>query len=306
MLFFSCSETISEAPIQKAGFISTNNLAVETTPKVTGTYYTISKVAEQAAYVKFTKSLEANDAITILAEVDHANNAKSVGMDLPFTKIVFFGNPYLGTPLIQKNQLAGIDLPQKVLFYDNGSNNGLALYNSTEYLRTRHGLDGVETLSTISNALKKLVSDATKSEIMEVADQKVGMGEGVESLESNQSFEATYNTLKSIVLNNPDLRIILELDHKANAASVGMELRPTRLIVFGNPNLGTLLMKDSQTIALDLPQKMLVWQNAEGKVMVSYNDPYYFANRHELENSEEQLSTIKGALQTIANSAAGL
>ena len=225
-----------------------------------GTIYSINDVAVQGAYNQLKQSLKKNENISIIAEVDHQQNAKSVGLDLNETKIIFFGNPKLGTPLMQKNQLAGLDLPQKVLFYKNEDKIDIAIYNSVDYLRSRHQLDGVQNLETIEGALSNLVSSNTKSETMATAQQTVGFSEGIITKESTLSFEDSYQTLKSSLQSNPNLTVIAELDHQANAASVGLDLRPTKNVIFGNPNLGTPLMQEEQSMGLDLPQKMLFWQ----------------------------------------------
>ncbi|KZS39124.1 hypothetical protein AWE51_11240 [Aquimarina aggregata] len=71
---------------------------------------------------------------------------------------------------------------------------------------------------------------------------EVTKGQGIVTKTSSKSFEETYNTLVEVITNNPNLKIIAELNHQANAASVGLELNPTRIIMFGNPKLGTPLM----------------------------------------------------------------
>jgi uncharacterized protein (DUF302 family) len=303
----SCSQNDndpSQNDISENNLTASINLSNEDFP--VGTNYSISAIAIQGAYNQFIQKLKKNDAISIVAQVDHSRNAKSVGLELDYTRIVFFGNPALGTPLMQKNQLAGLDLPQKVLFYRTENKSDVILYNSVSYLRSRHNLEGVATLDKISNALENLVSDVSKRPIMEAAAQRVEFMEGIITKESTRNFETTYSALRSAITNNPKLSLVLELDHKANAASVGLELRPTKLIVFGNPNLGTPLMQDEQTTGLDLPQKMLVWKDEEGNVKVSYNDIYFIAQRHGVEGNVEVLNKISNALANLANTAAGL
>ncbi len=303
----SCSQTETDSfkdGISEANLSASENLNDEDFP--VGTNYSKSAIAIQGSYNQLIKNLKKNDAISIVAEIDHSRNAKSVGLELDFTRIVFFGNPVLGTPLMQKNQLAGLDLPQKVLFYRTENKNDIILYNSVEYLSSRHNLEGVATLDKISNALENLVSTVSKSPVKEAAAQKVEFMEGIITKVSTQDFDATYTTLKNTIANNPNLSIVVELDHQANAASVGLELRPTKLIVFGNPNLGTPLMQDEQTTGLDLPQKMLVWEDEEGNVKVSYNDIYFIAQRHGIEGNAEVLNKISTALANLANTAAGL
>ncbi len=126
---------------------------------------------------------------------------------------------------------------------------------------------------------------------------------GIISKTSTLDFDSTYKKLKSVIENNPNLKIITELNHQANADSVGLELNPTRIIMFGNPKLGTPLMQNSQTAGLDLPQKILVHQNNEGIVTISYNNPLYLKNRHSITNQEAVLDKISGALDNITNAA---
>lgn len=126
---------------------------------------------------------------------------------------------------------------------------------------------------------------------------------GVISKISNKSFEETYAALITIINNNPNLKIIAQLDHQANAASVGLELNPTRIILFGNPKLGTPLMQSLQTIGLDLPQKILVWQDAKKVVYVTYNDPKYLEKRHGITEKAEVFQKISNALNTITDTA---
>ena len=100
------------------------------------------------------------------------------------------------------------------------------------------------------------------------------------------------------------LRLIAEVDHSANADDIGETLRPTRLVIFGNPVLGTPLMQAQRTIGIDLPQKMLVYENANGAVIIAYNEPTFLAARHGITGAEGTLSLISGALAGLANGAA--
>jgi uncharacterized protein (DUF302 family) len=86
------------------------------------------------------------------------------------------------------------------------------------------------------------------------------------------------------------------IDHSKGAAGVGIELPPTTLVIFGNPKVGTPLMKCSRTAAIDLPQKMLIWSDASGQTWLAYNDPVYMAKRHDVKGCEESIKKVTGAL----------
>lgn len=268
-----------------------------------GTRFSFSKVSQQGAYNQFKQNLLKKEGISIIAEVDHAKNARTVGEELNETKILFFGNPNLGTPLMQKNQLAGLDLPQKVLFYKAENNKAIILYNSTAYLMSRHSLEGVATLDKISGALENMVSEVSKSPVENSKVQNIEAGAGIITKKSKNTFEETYSVLKNRISANSNIRIFAELDHQANAARVGLDLNPTKIIIFGNPKLGTPLMKEKQSIALDLPQKMLVWENDKGEVFVSYNDPEFISERHSLQSNKQIIQKISKVLDGLSNAA---
>jgi uncharacterized protein (DUF302 family) len=100
------------------------------------------------------------------------------------------------------------------------------------------------------------------------------------------------------------ITVLARIDHSAAAAKVGLELRPTEVLIFGNPKAGTPLMQMAQTMGIDLPLKVLVWQNDEGKTWLSYNDPKWLASRHEIESvAVQKLAGIATGLMDIAKEA---
>ena len=100
------------------------------------------------------------------------------------------------------------------------------------------------------------------------------------------------------------MTVFAHVDHAAGAAAVGMQLRPTDLLIFGAAKGGTPLMQSVQSIGIDLPLKALVWQDEAGTTWVSYNDPAYLAHRHGLgESTSAPVSAMSGALKAIATKA---
>ena len=100
------------------------------------------------------------------------------------------------------------------------------------------------------------------------------------------------------------LEVFARIDHAAGAAEVGLNLRPTELIIFGNARAGTPLMQSVQTVGIDLPLKVLVWQDAPGKTWLSYNESSWIARRHGVRNAEQVVSKMGAALSAIARKAA--
>jgi len=88
-----------------------------------------------------------------------------------------------------------------------------------------------------------------------------------------------------LLLQSKGIKIFARIDQQAEAAQVGLEMRPTELLIFGDPKAGTPLMNAHPSIAIDLPLKALVWEAADGQVWLSYNSPEYLAERHQLEKA---------------------
>jgi uncharacterized protein (DUF302 family) len=100
------------------------------------------------------------------------------------------------------------------------------------------------------------------------------------------------------------MAVLARIDHAQAAAKVGMELRPTEVLVFGNPKAGTPLMQQSQTMGIDLPLKILVWQDGERKTWLAYNDPEWLARRHgAVDGTAVLLDAMSAALADVAASA---
>lgn len=100
------------------------------------------------------------------------------------------------------------------------------------------------------------------------------------------------------------MAVLARVDHAAAAAQVGMALRPTEVVLFGNPRAGTPLMQAVQTMGIDLPLKALVWQDAAGKTWLAYNDPKWLAERHDAGVGRERpLGAMTDALAAVAKEA---
>ena len=100
------------------------------------------------------------------------------------------------------------------------------------------------------------------------------------------------------------MTVLARIDHAAAAVKAGMELRPTEVVLFGNPRAGTPLMQVAQTMGIDLPLKALVWQDTDGKTWFAYNDPKWLAKRHQaLVGTERSLGAMTDALAAVAKEA---
>ena len=127
--------------------------------------------------------------------------------------------------------------------------------------------------------------------------------DGVIDVKSKYSVAHTADRFKGIV-QKKGMKVMAHVKHDKGAKTVGIEIKPTELLIFGNPKIGSPMMACTRSIAIDLPQKLLVWEDDNGQVWMSYNDPVYIADRHKL--SQDCRATVKkasGALKKLTNKA---
>jgi len=127
---------------------------------------------------------------------------------------------------------------------------------------------------------------------------------GLITLPSAHGAKATADRLAAEVTAK-GMTLFARVDHAAGAKEVGLALRPTEVLIFGNARGGAPLMQAKQTIGIDLPLKALVWEDADGKVWLSYNDPGWIAQRHGAMGITEMTSRLAAALAALAKAAAG-
>ena len=124
-------------------------------------------------------------------------------------------------------------------------------------------------------------------------------GEGVVSRQSRYPVLETIDRVEA-VLQERKITIFARIDHGGEAARAGLQMRPAQLLIFGNPRAGTPLMNAAPTVAIDLPMKVLAWQDEAGKIWLSYNSPDYLKRRHDLPDSLVQNVAVVEALVDAA------
>lgn len=125
---------------------------------------------------------------------------------------------------------------------------------------------------------------------------------GMISKKSAHSVKETLDRLEA-VLKKKGIGVALRWSHNEKGASVGIPLRPTELLMFGNPKLGTHMFTSKQTAGIDLPLKALAWEDEKGQVWLTYNDPAYIAKRHGITDRAKIVAKMTGALDNLTNAA---
>ena len=127
---------------------------------------------------------------------------------------------------------------------------------------------------------------------------------GMITKKSNYSVKETLDRLEG-VLKEKGITIALRWSHSDNGNKVGIPLRPTELLIFGNPKLGTNMFTSKQTAGIDFPMKALAWEDEKGQVWLTYNDPAYLAKRHGITDRDEVVKKMNGALDKFSSAATG-
>lgn len=128
-------------------------------------------------------------------------------------------------------------------------------------------------------------------------------GESLVSVESSLGAKETADRVERLA-KEMGMTLFNRIDHAAGARTIGEELRPTEVLIFGNPKGGTPLMKCRQSVGIDLPLKILVWQDEAGEVRVGYTDPESLKSRHAITGCDEVLKKMSGALKKLASDSA--
>ena len=155
----------------------------------------------------------------------------------------------------------------------------------------------VASCASVENILNSPDSNSSKETITTINAKK-----GLVTLQSNHSVKDTADKLASII-ESKGMTVFARVDHQKNAAGVNLELRPTQVIMFGNPKAGTPLMQCEQSVAIDLPQKILISEDADDKVWLSYNNPDYLKTRHDIQGCDTAIDNISKALSGISQAA---
>lgn len=250
-----------------------------------------------SAVAELKSELEQQD-FSIPLVVNHTAAATSVDLDLLPTQVIFARpSRFIEKRLLRKSDTVGLDLPLKFLVYEDPDTGTIKLsVNTLGYLMDRHKIQTRDFVLRLTNKLISQFGTTGKER------------QGVISVESSQSVDDTVQALQEAISVNSAVRIPLILDYGNSNTRLGHERHrrsPSKLIVFGNPNVGTLLMQTDPRIGIDLPLKFLVWEDEKGQVMITYNDPHFIAQRINLQGQDARLDAIAKTLNKLALIGAG-
>lgn len=235
--------------------------------------------------------LQANDAIferlsanakafAPVAEIDHARLAHEAGeKQMPPSRVLIFNDPKVATALLQVNPLIGLDLPFRVLAYEDEI--PVVAFAEAGFLRARHGIADSVALDSYTQGLQQVLAGIDPSQLRPVTDRGVTSGYGIVTLNSDFDVSTTVVNLKTAVTAESDTIWFGEVDFSKDAEALGVSLPPVKLLLFGAPAPGAKAMIDYPRLGLDaFCQKVLVMQNADNTVTIHLNDIEALARLH--------------------------
>lgn len=205
-------------------------------------------------------------------QIDHARLAAAEGVEMPPARVQLFSDPSLNAVILTENIRAGLDLPFRVLSFEDQGTPALS-YTSSAFLAQRHGLINAAVLAEFDARLK-----AGFKHVEEVAPRRVKTNSietdfGILEIKSNHAVDETVARLKTAVTAQSDTIWFGEIDFQAEAANFGVPLVSAKLLLFGGPAPGGVAMAEFPAIGLDaFCQKLLVYEGSDGKAVVIFND----------------------------------
>lgn len=233
-------------------------------------------ISEQVSALN--KTLNTNIQDSYVLNLDHHKMAKEEGVYTPPSIATIFSDPKINTELIKLNPLIGIDLPFKVLCYTEPDTSSVSVaFTSARFIAKRHGLEESD-LGNYESQLIKTLQCLPSEKVSPTKLDSVGLGYGIISIQSEFDFTQTVNNLRAIVEAQNDTRWFGEIDFQKDAKALEIDINPATLLLFGGPAPGGKAMMTTPKIGLDaFCQKVLVYEQNKGEVMIAFNDIITFS-----------------------------
>ncbi len=232
---------------------------------------------------KLAANVRSHPQFEVIADIDHARLAEAAGMPMPPSHVLIFSDPELEAAMLQLNPLAALDLPLRVLAFENQTSGKAAVIaNNYDFLERRYGLPANAAIrSRYETAIAMATAGIPADSISRFTSDSI-QDPGVVMLDSPYDFATTEQKILMAIDAQSDTVHFGKIDFAARSRAHGIELAPTLLILFGAPGPGGRAMAHAPTLGLDaFCQKLLIWQDPSGTVRVTFNDLVALAERQQ-------------------------
>lgn len=232
-------------------------------------------------FVQMEANLASSETLSKVAEIDHSRMGAKAGSTMPPARVLIYSDPALETELINQNPLVALDLPLRVLAYEPGPQAPANLiYNNADYLSSRYDI-------ALTPGQKAHYEDSIATIVKGIATEQVAafsdntmQPDGIITIPSPYDFTSTLARVQAAIDAQDDTVHFGSVDFQSRANGLDKAIAPTTLILFGAPAPGAKAMAHAPTLGLDaFCQKMLVWQDEDQRVYLSFNDLLALAER---------------------------
>lgn len=220
----------------------------------------------------------------VIVDIDHSRLGARAGSPMPPSHVLIWSDPRFEADILSINPVAAVDLPLRILAYeDQATGKAAVIYNSYEFVARRHSLPEDSSLREgYESAVSKVTQGIPDAAIKVFASDDMP-DTGLITLKSPHDFETTKKRIQSAIQAQSDTVDFGEVDFAARSKAHGIELRPLQLILFGGPGPGGKAMASAPTLGLDaFCQKLLIWQDKDGTVYVTFNHLQALAERQDV------------------------
>lgn len=272
-----------------------------TYPDTTGLAYAESEQDFVNTYNNLRSEVQRSD-YRIVKEIDFKEYAESHKRRSRQTKMILFSNFELETPLIEENPEIGLEFPTGLLTYEDRDKYVLVAYNNIEYLSRMYALNNMGAVQNMEASLSELVSTATEN--MTLKNGTALAGKNTLTLSSSNTFNETFYRLRNAIVDNPEMNLVAEVDHQANARTIGSDIRQNKVLLFTTGIMEADLIDRYQLSSIDLPIRILVWEDEENKTQISYQDLETIIYRHDVNSKDVNIDEVRRMLRTLVFDAA--
>ncbi len=228
-------------------------------------------------------NVRSNDQLDVIVDIDHSRLGSEAGSPMPPSHVLIFSDPSLDAAIIEKNILAAIDLPLRVLVYeDQESGSAKVIANSYKFISKRHALPDDDALRSRYNATIALAMKGIPAENIARFRSDAMPDSGLVTLESPYNFDETVQRVTAAIDAQEDTVVFGTIDFAERSKEHIAFTSPLRMILFGGPGPGGKAMADAPTLGLDaFCQKLLIWQADDKIIRVAFNDLLALAERQD-------------------------
>ena len=238
-------------------------------------------------FEKIVNNVAKEPSLQKVLEIDHSRLGAQEESHMPPAKVLMFSDKKLQSVLLKRNQLVGIDLPLRILAYElvpNGPSK--IIYNNYDYLASRYGFSPSGVTRDLFENSMSLALSGINPEKMATFSQDQMQPDGIVTLESPFDFNETHGRVLEAINSQNDTIIFGTIDFQVQVQDFGVDIPPTKLILFGGPSPGAKAMRNAPTLGLDaFCQKLLVWEDDQQVVHLSFNDLLRVAERQDVGKS---------------------